>query len=163
MYVGNFRLTHARNCSEFSDLNSMFSSRAPSAAQPLDRLNAHHAYQRPGLLVAQNTTPSSISCRSFSLGMYGSVQRSAGMIPCMPAPVVDDGPDQLKVALVTASDHVELNLPAPANPPSSRACSGALFPSWERSLLFSTRHPLSPFGRKMQKTKKLFYDYVLDI
>jgi hypothetical protein len=45
MYVGNFRLTDARNCSEFSGLNSMFSFRAPSSGQlfeqKINRLASH--------------------------------------------------------------------------------------------------------------------------
>jgi len=53
----------------------------PNESYVLDLLDGHNTYQRPGLLVPQNITPSSLSSCNFSLDMYVDFGRISSRDP----------------------------------------------------------------------------------
>src|SRR5258708_32836580 len=78
----------------------------PDEGHVLAPLNAHYAYQGPGLLIA----PEHNTLVDFMLQFLPRHVRFCAAI-CRDDPfislraIVDDGPDQLKIAVVTAADH----------------------------------------------------------
>src|SRR5271155_6048182 len=78
----------------------------PDEGHVMDPLNAHHAYQGPGLLVA----PEHNTLVDFTPQFLPRHVRFCPAI-CRDDPfiglraIVDDGPDQRKIVFVTAADH----------------------------------------------------------
>jgi hypothetical protein len=80
--------------------------RVPNESYVLDLLDAHNAYQRPGLLVAPKHHTFIDFILQFFPGHVRFCPAVSGNRPfiCLRA-IVDDGPNQLKVAVVTTTDH----------------------------------------------------------
>src|SRR5258708_697889 len=78
----------------------------PDEGHVLDRLNAHYAHQGPGLLVAPEHNAFVDFMPQFLPGhvwLCPAIRRDGPFI-CIRA-IVDDGPNQLKITVVTAADH----------------------------------------------------------
>src|SRR5712672_3098192 len=78
----------------------------PNKSYVLDLLNAHNAYQGPGLLVAPEHNPLMDFIPQFFPGHVRVCPAVGGDRPFIGLrAIIDDGPNQLEVAVVTAADH----------------------------------------------------------
>src|ERR1700693_4544468 len=79
----------------------------------LDLLNAHYAHQFPGLLEApEHNTIIELTLKFLPrhIGFCPAIGRDSSFISLRT--VVSDGPNQLKIAIVTSANHELGNLPA---------------------------------------------------
>jgi len=78
----------------------------PNEGHVLDRLNAHNGYQGPGLFVAPEHNTLVDLTPQFLAGhvRFGPAVRRDDSSISLRA-IVDDGANQLKIAVVTAEDH----------------------------------------------------------